>query len=125
VLRTPAQRSERAMAECTYYVYILASQLRGTIYIGVTNSLLFRVAQHRAGKGSVFTRRYKVTQLVWFEEFVDVDAAIQREKSLKRYLRDWKTNPHWEDLYPALVAKYGVPEGPDSLDLGSSGQARG
>jgi putative endonuclease len=119
------------MAECTYYVYILASQLRGTLYIGVTNSLLFRVAQHRAGEGGVFTRRYKVTQLVWFEEHGDINEAIQREKALKHWVRDWKMNlierdnPTWEDLYPALEAKYGVPPGPDSLNPGSSGQARG
>ena len=119
------------MADGTYYVYILARQLRGTLYIGVTNSLLFRVAQHRAGKGGVFTRRYKVKRLVWFEEYGDVDDAIQREKSLKRYLRDWKTNlierdnPRWDDLFPELEAKYGISEVPNALNPGSSGQARG
>jgi putative endonuclease len=118
------------MAECSYYVYMLASQFQGTLYVGVTNSLLFRVAQHRAGEGGVFTRRYKVTRLVWFEEFADVNDAIHREKSLKRYLRDWKTNlierdnPNWDDLFPALEAKFGVPEGLNPLNPGSSGQAR-
>jgi putative endonuclease len=119
------------MAECTYYVYILASQIRGTLYIGVTNSLLFRVAQHSSGKGGAFTRKYRVTKLVWFEEHGDITEAIAREKSLKKYLRDWKINlierdnPHWEDLFPALEAKFGVSEVSSSLHLGSSGRARG
>ena len=119
------------MAECTYYVYILASQLRGTLYIGVTNSQLFRIAQHREGKGGVFTRRYKVTRLVWFEEHGDVNEAIQREKTLKHWVRDWKINlierdnPNWDDLFPTLEVKYGIPHGPDSPHPRSSGQARG
>ena len=92
----------------SYWTYILASKPRGTLYIGVTNGLIRRVEQHRAGEASVFTRRYMVHLLVWYEEFADVREAIQREKSLKRHLRDWKinlierTNPHWADLYPTL-----------------------
>ena len=60
------------------------------------------------GEGSVFTRKYRVHLLVWFEEFADVREAIQREKTLKHYVRAWKinlierTNPHWVDLYPTL-----------------------
>ena len=71
-----------------YWVYILASQPRGTLYIGITNNILGRVELHRAGKGSGFTTRYGVSMLVHFEEFASVDEAIQREKTLKRYLRD-------------------------------------
>ena len=99
----------------TYWVYILASQPRGTLYIGVTNDILGRVGRHREGIGSKFTARYRVHQLVWFEAFADVEEAIQREKSLKRYVRAWKinlierTNPHWIDLYPVLLAKHGLP----------------
>ena len=91
-----------------YWTYILASQPRGTLYIGVTNGLPKRVEEHRTGKGSAFTRRYRVQTLVWFEEFADIRAAIQREKTIKHYTRAWKinliehTNPHWLDLYPAL-----------------------
>ena len=70
-----------------YWVYILASQPRGTLYIGVTNNLLGRVEQHKCGKGAGFTRRYRVSILVWFEEFDQIEEAIQREKSLKRYMR--------------------------------------
>jgi putative endonuclease len=90
------------------WTYILASQPRGTLYIGVTNGLIHRIEQHRAGTGSAFTRRYRVHTLVWFEEFISARDAIQREKTLKRYDRDWKinlierTNPHWEDLHPTL-----------------------
>ena len=92
----------------SYWTYILASKPRGTLYIGVTNGLILRIEQHRAGKGSAFTRKYDVHTLVWFEEFADVREAIQREKTLKHYNRDWKinpierTNPHWLDLYPTL-----------------------
>ena len=92
----------------SYWTYILASKPRCTLYIGVTNGLIFRVEQHRAGTGSAFTRRYGVHTLVWYEEFARAHDAIQREKNLKRYNRAWKinlierTNPHWLDLYPAL-----------------------
>jgi putative endonuclease len=91
-----------------YWTYILASKPRGTLYIGVTNGLILRVEQHRAGKGSAFTCKYRVHTLVWYEEFADVRQAIQREKTLKHYNREWKinlieqTNPHWVDLYPTL-----------------------
>jgi putative endonuclease len=92
----------------TYFVYLLASKPLGTLYIGVTNTIIDRVAQHRVGKGSVFTRRYNVHRLVWFQEYGDIREAIQREKTLKEWPRDWKIslierdNPHWIDLYPTL-----------------------
>ena len=92
----------------SYWVYILAGKPRGTLYIGVTNGIIFRVEQHKAGKGSSFTRKYKVNRLVWFQEFADVREAIQREKTMKEWPRAWKVNlierenPHWDDLYPSL-----------------------
>ena len=52
-----------------YWVYILASKPRGTLYIGVTNGIIKRVEEHRSDVGSAFTRRYKVHKLVWYEEF--------------------------------------------------------
>jgi putative endonuclease len=88
---------------------MLASQPQGTLYIGVTNDLRRRIDEHREGKGGTFTKRYNVTQLVWHEHFGDINAAIQREKSLKRWPRDWKKNlierdnPHWQDLYATLI----------------------
>ena len=96
------------MRDHVYWVYILASKPRGTLYIGVTNGIIFRIEQHRAGKGSTFTRKYKVHQLVWFQEFASARVAIQREKTMKEWPRAWKVNlierenPHWEDLYPSL-----------------------
>ena len=92
------------MTSGAYFVYILASGPRGTIYIGVTNNLLRRVSEHRAGIGGEFTRRYHVRRLVYFEQTSDVGAAISREKQLKGWRRLWKlelierTNPSWTDL---------------------------
>ena len=98
-----------------YWTYILASKPHGTLYIGVTNGLIKRVEEHQAGKGSAFTRRYRVHTLVWFEEFASVREAIQREKTIKHYVRAWKinlierTNPHWLDLYPTLPGVAPIP----------------
>ena len=91
-----------------YWTYMMASKPRGTLYIGVTNGIIARVEQHRAGFGSSFTRKYKVHSLVWLEEFESVQSAIQREKTMKDWPRAWKINlierdnPHWMDLYPEL-----------------------
>jgi putative endonuclease len=93
-----------------YYVYMLASRPRGTVYIGVTGDLVRRVSEHRSGAVPGFTRRYGVSRLVWFEIFGDVNAAIQREKTLKHWLRAWKialierNNPTWRDLYDEVAA---------------------
>jgi putative endonuclease len=90
-------------------VYMLASRRHGTIYIGVTGELVRRISQHRAETRPGFTSRYGVKRLVWFEQFEGIEEAIRREKSLKRYPRDWKINfieqdnPDWEDLYPSLL----------------------
>ena len=89
-------------------VYILASGARGTIYIGVTSDLPGRLYQHRHGVTGGFASRYEVYRLVYFEMAESMDAAIAREKQLKRWHRDWKlnlierTNPEWADLAPAL-----------------------
>jgi putative endonuclease len=91
-----------------YWTYMLASKPHGTLYIGVTNNLIRRVEQHQAGTASAFTRKYRVHRLVWYEEFGDVQEAIQREKTMKEWPRAWKINliermnPHWTDLYPSL-----------------------
>ena len=89
-------------------VYILASGKHGTLYIGVTSDLPARLAQHRAGLIKGFTSRYGVTRLVWFAMADTIDAAITREKQLKKWNRAWKINliedgnPHWADLAPGL-----------------------
>jgi putative endonuclease len=86
------------------YVYILASQRNGTLYIGVTNDLRRRVEEHRRGDLDGFTRKYGVHRLVYFERFENVQEAIGREKAMKRWNRKWKLqliedhNPEWNDL---------------------------
>ena len=92
-----------------YHVYILASRRYGTLYIGVTNSLQQRLEQHRQGVGSKFVKQYGVTRLVHIESFDDPETAIQREKQLKKWNRDWKirlieeNNLEWRDLSDLLT----------------------
>ena len=94
----------------TYYVYILASQPRGTLYIGVTNDVVRRVYEHREGFVDGFTKQHGVKTLVYVESHDGIEVALQREKSLKHWKRDWKislierTNPNWSDLYDTLSA---------------------
>jgi putative endonuclease len=96
-------------------VYILASRRNGTLYTGVTSDLLRRVSEHRLGLTPGFATKHGVKSLVWFEDHGDIEAAISREKALKRWRRAWKialieeTNPQWLDLWDSLNA---VPEGP-------------
>ena len=86
-------------------VYILASMKNGTLYTGVTSGLLKRVWQHKNGIIEGFTKRYHVNMLVWFELHLTMESAIQREKQIKKWKRDWKVkmieekNPEWDDLY--------------------------
>jgi len=95
--------------ERTFYVYVLANKVGGTIYIGVTNDLVRRCFEHRAKTVSGFTERYDVDRLVHFERFDNAPAAIQREKRLKKWNRAWKirliesNNPNWIDLYPEIA----------------------
>ncbi|MEY9106771.1 putative endonuclease [Bradyrhizobium yuanmingense] len=92
-----------------YYVYILASRIGGTLYIGVTNDLIRRVAQHRLKVIESFTEKYDVARLVYFEQFDHPENAIKREKRLKKWNRAWKVrliekeNPNWDDLYPGIA----------------------
>ena len=85
-------------------VYMLASRRHGTLYIGVTSDLFARLVQHREGLIPGFTCRYGVTRLVWYEMADVMEAAVAREKQLKKWNRDWKlrlieeNNPEWEDL---------------------------
>ena len=88
-----------------YYVYILASGRQGTLYVGVTNDLIRRVMEHKQGIIAGFTKKYKVDQLVHFEQAYDINSAIEREKNIKAWKRAWKIklieaeNPQWRDLY--------------------------
>ena len=93
----------------SYWVYILASKPRGTLYVGVTNDLLRRVAEHRDGLVPGVTKTYGVKMLVYFEEHASVLEAIKREKQVKRWARTWKIdlirekNPEWRDLFDEIV----------------------
>jgi putative endonuclease len=87
-----------------YFVYIMASERNGTLYIGVTNELNRRVYEHRHGTVDGFTKKYHVHTLVYYETCGDAYQAIVREKQLKRWNRKWKLrlieefNPTWKDL---------------------------
>lgn len=93
----------------SYWVYILASGPGGTLYVGVTNDLIRRASEHREGLVPGFTKKYDVKQLVYYEAHDDVRIAIQREKNIKHWPREWKIdlivsiNPQWRDLYDEIV----------------------
>jgi putative endonuclease len=92
------------------WVYMLASKPGGTLYVGVTNDLVRRAYEHRNGLVAGFTRRYRVEQLVYFEQYDDPTTAIQREKNVKHWSREWKidlivaSNPQWRDLYDDIAS---------------------
>ena len=89
-------------------VYILASHYRGRLYTGVTTDLLARVQQHRIEAVGGYTVRRDIKRLVWFERHDDIETAIRREKTIKRWPRQWKfnvieeENSHWLDLAEGL-----------------------
>jgi putative endonuclease len=93
----------------SYFVYILASERRGTLYIGVTNDVARRAGEHKERRADGFTKKYGVHRLVHVEGLDDVNAAIAREKAMKKWRRDWKIqlieerNPKWDDLFPAIA----------------------
>ena len=92
-----------------FYVYLLASRRHGTLYLGVTNNLVRRVYEHKTKAAPGFTKRYNVDRLVWFEIHDEILSAIEREKELKKWRRDWKirlieeSNPNWVDLYEGIA----------------------
>ena len=92
------------------WVYIMTNKPRGTLYIGVTSDIAKRAWEHREGVVEGFTRRYELKQLVYMERHEEIADAIQREKRLKKWPREWKIdliqslNPDWDDLYNILQA---------------------
>jgi putative endonuclease len=94
-----------------YYVYILTNVSREVMYIGVTNDLERRIADHCDGRGGTFTRRYRLNTLVHVEEFQYIDEAIARERTIKGWRRSKKdaliqaSNPTWADLSDPGSAK--------------------
>src|SRR6267154_1239880 len=119
------------MGARSYYVYILANRIGGTLYIGVTNDLVPRVAEHRLKVADNFTKRHDVIRLVYFEYFDEIERAIRREKRLKKWTHSWKIsliesdNPNGIDLYREIAGGWlhfvASTEGP--LNTGSPGQA--
>ena len=94
----------------SYYVYILTNKHKTVLYTGVTNDLVRRVYEHKNhADPKSFTAKYKTDRLVYFEQTSDVRSAIEREKQIKSWLRDRKTdlifqsNPHWLDLYNQIL----------------------
>lgn len=92
------------------YVYILASQRNGTLYVGVTSDLVKRIYQHRTEAAPGFTETHNVKRLVRFEVHDGMESAISRERALKKWRRAWKialiehANPDWRDLWPEITA---------------------
>lgn len=88
-----------------FYVYILASKLNGTLYIGVTSDPVQRIWQHKNNMVEGFTKKYNVNKLVYYEVHLNAESAIVREKQMKKWQRAWKIqlieekNPDWKDLY--------------------------
>jgi putative endonuclease len=93
------------MTQKQYYVYIMTNQEHTVLYTGVTNDLQRRVVEHRTGKGGIFSKRYKLFKLVYYEAGDDINAAIAREKQIKGGSRQKKIElinsiiPAWEDLH--------------------------
>ena len=87
-----------------YYVYILASQKNGTLYVGMTNNLERRIYEYKNGIIKGFTEKYKINKLIYYEHFDYVNEAITREKRIKEWKRKWKLeliekeNSTWQDL---------------------------
>ena len=88
-----------------YYVYIMTNKPDGILYIGVTNNLVRRVYEHKEGLIEGFTKKYSLKILVYYEGTDDIRSAIQREKNMKHWIRNWKValiekmNSEWRDLY--------------------------
>jgi putative endonuclease len=96
--------------ERSFWVYILANRLGGTLYIGATNDLVRRVYEHRTDAVPGFTKKYAVHHVVYYEQFSDIENAIRREMRVKKWPRAWKiqliekTNPNWDDLFPSIAS---------------------
>ncbi len=97
------------MREHNYYVYLLAKARNSTFYTGVTNDLARRVWEHKEGVADGFTKKYGIKILVYYEHYDQIEAAIAREKLIKKWRRKIKMeaiekmNPEWKDLYYDLM----------------------
>jgi putative endonuclease len=93
----------------SFYVYILASQRNGTLYVGMTDDLVKRIWMHKNEVLPGFTKEYGVKKLVWFEIHETRESALRRERRIKKWNRVWKleliekSNPSWRDLYDEIA----------------------
>jgi len=91
-----------------YYVYIITNKKRSTLYIGVTNNLKRRIYEHKNELVDGFSKRHHLHKLVFYETFNSINNAIQMEKKMKKWDREWKIeliedlNPDWNDLYEQI-----------------------
>jgi len=87
-----------------YYVYVLTNRTNRVLYVGVTNNLERRIFEHKNKLVEGFTKKYNLNKLVYYEATNDIDGALEREKQLKNWHRNWKinlinsSNPAWKDL---------------------------
>lgn len=104
------------------YVYLLASNKNGTLYLGVTSDLTKRIYEHKQHLAKGFSDKYDITRLVWFEPHDDIMQAIQREKQIKKWNRAWKlrlfegSNPNWNDLSVELGIAEAAPGFPPARE---------
>jgi putative endonuclease len=93
----------------SFFVYILTNKKNGVLYIGMTNSLIRRIQQHKSKEIEGFSKRYNLTKLVYYQIIDDVRSAITREKQMQAWKRQWKIeliekeNPEWKDLYDKIL----------------------
>jgi putative endonuclease len=120
-------RRQVSRKSCEFVLCLYSSkQKNDTLYIGVTNDLIRRVSEHKSGQLDGLTKKYKVNQLVYFEDTDDIDAALAREKQLKRWKRSWKLrliekdNPEWRDLYQEMMGGQGFHGFPSAREWHSS-----
>ena len=92
------------MIKKQFFIYIMTNKRRGTLYTGVTSDLSTRIWQHKNNLIEGFTKKYKLHKLVYYEQHENINSAIEREKQIKKWQRQWKLelieklNPHWKDL---------------------------
>jgi len=107
-------KNEARSFQLCYFVYILSS-LSGTLYVGLTDNLWKRLAEHKAGSFDGFTRKYKVNRLMYFETFSNPTIAADREQQIKKWRREKKmalfatSNPRSRDLVPEILQAIGIP----------------
>jgi putative endonuclease len=91
------------------YVYMMTNKYNTVFYTGVTSTLVKRVYEHKTGSGSEFTLKYNLNKLVWFDEYPRIRDAIEAEKRIKKWKREWKIeliteiNPDFYDLYEQIL----------------------